>query len=610
MSAKPLLVFLETIGNSAKPKSDKETAIFLIPKLIDNFLPSAFYSDNNDEIVELAGRLRYYENHIFNFYGKENREEAKKAAKIFCQTLYDSFLKALQSWNKSKSSNNGLFWNIILTLTNSTLENFIHDFTVYMNNNPEKAEIWQSMMGLSGLEFSQYESFIVKVMNVAEKPSNLTIIFGTNVCTNKELSKFLTETVLIRRIQSSTSKKRHSYLIAGYLSVVSPNLLLESFAATLQYFHLQSKNTFNDFEQQKQTAITTVDLAKVIPKEWESKANQYVSQFVPSSMPNYLRLSDASRRQLGMYVGETLIKLFPINGTDKLIFEYDEEDPMLHEVREVILEPLENGEIPDALKPPPPPPSKKEEKKGPLHAKTILDSDDDEAEADQAYLSELHDFAAKSRHKTNQIPLLIDKLSEKNDVKKFYSGLHDLLEYLPKKWVPVHEITSDLVARVVNLENKFNIPQFQLHRQKILEVIFYRRPELISYAVRLMLSPSIEMPDRYFVLQAMIGAANYISTGKGLEEATKEAQQEMEEIKKESALEKFETTTLQGDERVGKLLRASQSLLKEEKEKSAATTERNLYLEYAPQFVYPLIQEEVEGLHLDFTVANFVGFWF
>lgn len=87
------------------------------------------------------------------------------------------------------------------------------------------------------------------------------------------------------------------------------------------------------------------------------------------------------------------------------------------------------------------------------------------------------------------------------------------------------------------------------------------------------------------------------------EEATKEAQKEMDEIKKETAFEKFENLTVQGDERVGKLLRASKSLLKEE-EKSVE--KKNLYLEYAPQFVYPLIQEEVEGLHLDFTVVIFL----
>uniref|UniRef100_A0A914QMQ4 Uncharacterized protein n=1 Tax=Panagrolaimus davidi TaxID=227884 RepID=A0A914QMQ4_9BILA len=160
-----------------------------------------------------------------------------------------------------------------------------------MVENPEKAEIWQSMMASDGLEFTQYENFIVKTMNVAKKPSDLIIIFGENVCTNLKLSKFLTETVLVRRIQSPSSIKRHSYLIAGYLSVVSPNLVLESFAATLKYFHLQSKNTFNDFEQQKQTAITTIDLAKVIPVKWESKANQYISQFVPPSIPNYIVLS-------------------------------------------------------------------------------------------------------------------------------------------------------------------------------------------------------------------------------------------------------------------------------------------------------------------------------
>lgn len=57
---------------------------------------------------------------------------------------------------------------------------------------------------------------------------------------------------------------------------------------------------------------------------------------------------------------------------------------------------------------------------------------------------------------------------------------------------------------------------FQLYRQKILELIFSRRPELISHAVRLILSPHCEMRDRYFVLKSMIGAANYIATGKGL----------------------------------------------------------------------------------------------
>lgn len=82
----------------------------------------------------------------------------------------------------------------------------------------------------------------------------------------------------------------------------------------------------------------------------------------------------------------------------------------------------------------------------------------------QAYLSELNDYAAKTRHKTNQIPLLIDKLTEKNDVKKFFSGLHDLLEYLPNKWVPVHEISPQLVNRIINLDNRFKLPHFEVSR--------------------------------------------------------------------------------------------------------------------------------------------------
>lgn len=74
----------------------------------------------------------------------------------------------------------------------------------------------------------------------------------------------------------------------------------------------------------------------------------------------------------------------------------------------------------------------------------------------------------------------------------------------------------------------------------------------------------------------------------------------MEEIKKESAFEKFKDVTVQGDQRTGKLLRASQSLLKDEKHEK-----KNIYLQYAPQFIYPLIQEEVEGPHLDFTVSEY-----
>lgn len=83
-----------------------------------------------------------------------------------------------------------------------------------------------------------------------------------------------------------------------------------------------------------------------------------------------------------MYVGETLIKLFPVSGKEKLIFDYDENDPMLHEVKAIVSESLESGEIPDALKPPPPPKAETS-KKGPLHNKTILDSDDDEADGDE-----------------------------------------------------------------------------------------------------------------------------------------------------------------------------------------------------------------------------------
>uniref|UniRef100_A0AC35F4X2 Uncharacterized protein n=1 Tax=Panagrolaimus sp. PS1159 TaxID=55785 RepID=A0AC35F4X2_9BILA len=220
MSTKPFNQLLETVGNSSKLKNDKESAIIIIPKLISNILPPVFYSAKNDEINELGDRLRYYENHIFNFYGKDSHDKAKAAANIFCSTLFDSLLEALKKCPQN-ISNKKFFWKIILTLTNSTLDIFISDFTVFMVENSEKAEIWQSMMASDGLEFTQYENFIVKIMNVAKKPSDLIIIFGENVCTNLKLSKFLTETVLVRRIQSPSSIKRHSYLIAGYLSVVS-----------------------------------------------------------------------------------------------------------------------------------------------------------------------------------------------------------------------------------------------------------------------------------------------------------------------------------------------------------------------------------------------------
>ena len=82
-----------------------------------------------------------------------------------------------------------------------------------------------------------------------------------------------------------------------------------------------------------------------------------------------------------MFVGETIIKLFPIY--DKtLIFDYDEDDPMLHNIRTIVLEPLENGDIPEALKPPSLQPTE-EPKTDTLHKRTILDSDDDDEDNDE-----------------------------------------------------------------------------------------------------------------------------------------------------------------------------------------------------------------------------------
>lgn len=46
-----------------------------------------------------------------------------------------------------------------------------------MVKNAEKTEIWQAMLGKNGLNFSQCENFIVKVMNVVEKPSDLVVSF-------------------------------------------------------------------------------------------------------------------------------------------------------------------------------------------------------------------------------------------------------------------------------------------------------------------------------------------------------------------------------------------------------------------------------------------------
>ena len=73
--------------------------------------------------------------------------------------------------------------------------------------------------------------------------------------------------------------------------MVSPDILLECFAKVTEYFYLQSANTFNNFEQQKQTAIATVDLAKVIPKQFKQEASQYAVRYVSQAISNYLKTS-------------------------------------------------------------------------------------------------------------------------------------------------------------------------------------------------------------------------------------------------------------------------------------------------------------------------------
>ncbi|KAE9546832.1 hypothetical protein FO519_009956, partial [Halicephalobus sp. NKZ332] len=434
--------------------------------------------------------------------------------------------------------------------------------------------------------FAQFRTALTEKLDALDKPSEVKLLVGSSIKGNPELKKFLTETVLVSRVQPKCSRKRHSFLIAGYLAEVDENLLLKTFGKLTEFFYKHSSNLFNDFEQQKQTAIATIDFAKVIPEKFKKAAEIFVSKNVPMAIPEFLKLSHPGRRQLGMITGEVLLKLFPPEGTAGINFDYLEEEPLFVEMKKIIEEANENGETLELFKPKN---ATTDQKK-----KTILDSDDDE-DSEEEFLNELGNFALKKKNRTERISCLIDKLSEKKDVKMFFSGFYDLIEVLPG--IAIEEITPELVLRVINLEDKFNLPKFNLFRQRILELIFARRPELINYGVKLMLSKNCAMIDRYFVLQALIGGATLLSTGKSLVDMTKEAQEELEKEKK-SAFELLESTTVEGEERTGRLLRASESLKRDIEDRKGE--KKNAYLKYAPQFVYPLIQEEVTGLHLDF----------
>ena len=435
--------------------------------------------------------------------------------------------------------------------------------------------------------FAQFRISLVEKLDTIDDPSQVKILIGTLINENQDLKKFLTETILVSRIQK-TGRRRYSSLISGYLLKVDQNLLLKTFGNLTEFFYQQSSNTFNDFEQQKQTAIALIDFAKVIPEKFKKVAEIYVSKNIPTAVFEYLKLSNPTRRQLGMLTGEVLLKLFPPENSQDIKFEYLEDEPLFGELKDIIEE-----QFPNLLS------SQVTITKS--KTKTVLDSDDDE-NSEEEFLNELKNFSSKSKNKTEKIEFLIDKLSEKKDVKKFFSGLTDLIECLPI--VPLEEINCQLVLRVVNLEDTFNLPKFNFFRQKILELIFSRRPELINYGIKLMLSKNCSMVDRYFVLQALIGSATFLSTGKGLVEIAEEVEEDLERERK-SAFEILESTTVDGEERTGRLLRASESLKRDIEQRKGE--KKNAYLKFAPQFIYPLIQEEVSGLHLDFTVS-FISF--
>ncbi|KAI1727801.1 telomere length regulation protein [Ditylenchus destructor] len=518
--------------------------------------------------------LSSFSDRVYNFLGSESSKNSYFASGIIKK--YESQL--LEQIQNVISCSNSINVDLCAQI--------ITDYSLFSHKFAKSLIEWiltQNSLNFNGADLflnskvdpQKQEQLIILLVQTIPTASAIKKIFGDSVPQNSIFKRTLVKKMLISRIlPSPLNEQRVSYKIACYFSSINPELVNETLLLLLQVFSDQATFVENvNLDQQVQLVMTIIDFAKEVRSEDRARLRHDIMLSLVSVVPEFLHLADIGRRQIGMYLAETMANLFECT-EEGLRFEYTEH-PLLTELQKLadVDQEATFSETTGCTKVPGP--SHKTKEKEPEHTNkrnidirtTMLDSDDDDC-----IEPELEE-AADDRKKPLYLKECLDSLNEKEKYNNFFAALKALPELIKKKSTGFDDLALEILDRLAFLEDRFQIPEFVIYRKESMKLLLANRPELVSHAIRILLSNQCCMGTRYFLLECIYDAAHYLA-----------------EIKKEN---KVSSKPNAEPERIlGKVTRKNTT-------KQTETLKRNQFVDVAPLFVYPLLNLKQTGKHLD-----------
>ncbi|KAI1720193.1 telomere length regulation protein domain-containing protein [Ditylenchus destructor] len=573
---------------SSIPKDDSykfAKIINLIEMIMETLLRKILAREEsiNDKSGEGQGDYNSYFSHVlcsfsdrvYNYLGSESSKNSYFASAII-QKYEAQLLGQIQNIITSSNSINVDLCAQIIT-----------DYSLFSLNFAKSLIEWilaQNSLNLNGADLflnskvdpQKQEQLIILLVQTIPTASAIKKIFGDSVSHNSIFKRTLVKKMLISRIlPSSLIEQRVSYKIACYFSGINPELVNETLLLLLQVFSDQATFVENvNLDQQVQLVMTIIDFAKEVRPEDRARLRHDIMLSLVSVVPEFLHLADLGRKQIGMYLAETMANLFECS-ENGLRFEYTEH-PLLTELQKLadVNQEAAFSETSGCVKVPGPS-NETNEKEPELTNKrnidirtTMLDSDDDDC------IEPEFDEDADDRKKPLYLKECLDSLSEKEKYNNFFAALKALPELIKKKSTGFDDLALEILDRLAFLEDRFQIPEFMNYRKESVKLLLANRPELVSQAIRILLSNQCCMATRYFLLECIYDAAHYLAA-------------ETKNENKLSSKPKVEPERI-----LGKVIRRNTT-------KQIETLKRNQFLDVAPLFVYPLLNLKQTGKHLD-----------
>ena len=423
--------------------------------------------------------------------------------------------------------------------------------------------------------------------------------------------KLLRKCLLDKAILLSTAEHsaRHSKKAANYLAAIGQPHLVSAFRELIQRFSAQCQIAeLISLGSQFQLSLAIVDFAHKISPELRSAMREELADTLVPAFPQLLQQMDTSRRQIGMFLAETLFSLFNIESPPK--FDYIEGDPLLQEFITAVNEAKEaeecsNGRVEEQT-------GKAEReattakvmgsrpRRGPIDPRVALLDSDDEEEAEQQIArtdegnaggdeaEDSDDGQPGSSQRRPPFPYLRDCLealhSQQEDRQLWEAALKAILPMVRRRALAMDVLAVQLLETVLFLDNKFNTPHFGTIRENILKEVLASKPELVSHVARLSNSRSCSMAHRYLLLSAIVGAAKLLS---GTEESNGDGQKPSKvklALEEESGSKMNSTASgTQGP----KVTWKSERLMA--KNPGEGTSKADAFAAAAPQFAFPLL---------------------